>query len=73
MILSVALIRSFKGKFAEVILLERQVPRGFSFALAKVARRKLVQLNNARTLGDARQQAGSAERKSDGQTFDPHQ
>jgi proteic killer suppression protein len=46
------MIRSFKGKFAEAILLGRQVPRGFSFALAKVARRKLVQLNNARTLGD---------------------
>ena len=46
------MIRSFKGKFAESILRGREVPRGFSFALAKIARRKLVQLNNAGTLGD---------------------
>lgn len=41
------MIRSFKGKFAEAILREREVPKGFSVPLAKVARRKLVQLNNA--------------------------
>lgn len=46
------MIRSFKGKFAESILRGREVPRGFSFALAKIAHRKLVQLNNAGTLGD---------------------
>ena len=46
------MIRSFKGKLAEAILRGRQAPKGFSFALGKVARRKLVQLNNAGALGD---------------------
>jgi proteic killer suppression protein len=46
------MIRSFKGKLTQAILHGRQVPKGFSFALAKVARRKLVQLNNAGALGD---------------------
>jgi proteic killer suppression protein len=46
------MIRSFKGKFAEAILAERQIPKGFSPVLAKVARRKLVQLNNAVLLTD---------------------
>ena len=46
------MIRSFKGKFAEPILRGRMVPKGFSFALAKTVRRKLVQLNNAAALGD---------------------
>ena len=46
------MIRSFRGKFAEAILAHREVPKGFSTALAKVARRKLVQLNNAGALRD---------------------
>lgn len=46
------MIRSFKGRLAEAILLGRQAPKGFSFALAKIARRKLVQINNAGSLGD---------------------
>ena len=46
------MIRTFKGKLAEAILRGRQAPKGFSFAVAKVARRKLVQLNNAGVLGD---------------------
>ena len=46
------MIRGFRGKFAEAILLGREVPKGFSFAVAKVARRKLVQLNNAGALRD---------------------
>ena len=41
------MIRSFKGRFAEAILADREIPKGFSHALAKVARRKLIQLNNA--------------------------
>jgi len=45
-------IRSFKGKLAEMILRGRQVPKGFPTSFAKVARRKLVQLNNAGVLGD---------------------
>ena len=46
------MIRSFKGKFAEAILRQREAPKGFSFTLAKIARRKLVQLNNAGALHD---------------------
>jgi proteic killer suppression protein len=46
------MIRSFKGKIAESILLERAAPKGFSLPLAKIARRKLVQLNNAGALRD---------------------
>src|SRR5438132_1508522 len=46
------MIRSFKGKFAEIILLERKVPKGFPQTITKVARRKLVQLNNAAVLAD---------------------
>ena len=46
------MIRSFKGKFAEAIHRERRVPKGFPADIAKVARRKLVQVNNAARLGD---------------------
>ena len=46
------MIRSFKGQFAEAILAERRLPKGFPLSLAKVARRKLVQLNNAVVLND---------------------
>jgi toxin HigB-1 len=45
-------IRSFKGKFAEAILAERQIPKGFPPGIARAARRKLVQVNNAAVLGD---------------------
>jgi proteic killer suppression protein len=46
------MIRSFKGRYAEAILADRQIPKGFPQGLARVARRKLVQLNNAVALGD---------------------
>jgi len=46
------MIRSFKGRFAEAILAERQIPKCFTQSLAKVARRKLVQVNNAVVLND---------------------
>jgi proteic killer suppression protein len=46
------MIRSFKGKLAQAIHADREVPKGFSQALAKIARRKLVQLNNAGVLKD---------------------
>ncbi len=39
-------------RFAETILFGREAPKGLSLALAKIARRKLVQLNNAGALGD---------------------
>ena len=40
-------IRSFKGKFAESILLGRMVPKGFPANLARVARRKLIMVDSA--------------------------
>jgi proteic killer suppression protein len=46
------MIRSFKGAFAAAILRERRLPKGFPSGLAKVARRKLVQVTNAGTLQD---------------------
>jgi toxin HigB-1 len=46
------MIRSFRGALAELIFGQRRVPKGFPTDVAKVARRKLVQLNNATMLGD---------------------
>jgi toxin HigB-1 len=46
------MIRSFRGEFAELIHQGRRVPKGFPSNVARTARRKLVQLNNAATLGD---------------------
>ena len=46
------MIRSFRGPIAELILWQRRIPKGFPTDIVKVARRKLVQLNNARVLGD---------------------
>ena len=40
------MIRNFKGKFAEVILEGRRVPKGFPANLAKVARRKLIMVDS---------------------------
>ena len=45
------MIRSFRGALAELILHQRHAPKGFPTDIAKVARRKLVQINNA-VLGD---------------------
>ena len=46
------MIKSYRGALAELILQQRRVPKGFPTDIAKVARRKLVQLNNAAVLGD---------------------
>lgn len=46
------MIRSFKGKFAQAILAERRVPKGFPSDVAAVARRKLFQINAAGMLAD---------------------
>ena len=46
------MIKSFKGEFAETILLGRRVPKGLQSGIAKVARRKLVQLDGATALAD---------------------
>jgi proteic killer suppression protein len=45
-------IRSFKGQWAEMILSDRRIPKGFPTGFAKAARRKLIQLNHARSLND---------------------
>jgi hypothetical protein len=42
-----AMIRRFKGKFAEAILQGRTVPKGFPANLAKAARRKLIMVDAA--------------------------
>ena len=46
------MIKNFRGAFAELIFQQRRVPKGFPTDVAKVARRKLVQLNAAATLAD---------------------
>lgn len=46
------MIRSFRGALAELIHQQRRVPKGFPTDIAKVARRKLVQLDGAILLGD---------------------
>ena len=46
------MIRSFKGKFAQLILGERRTPKGFPSDLGGIARRKLVQLDAAAGLSD---------------------
>jgi proteic killer suppression protein len=46
------MIRSFKGKFARTLLVERRTPKGFPSDLGTVARRKLVQLDAAADLSD---------------------
>ena len=45
-------IKTFKGEWAKIILANRKVPKGFPAAIAKVARRKLVMINNAGALDD---------------------
>jgi proteic killer suppression protein len=46
------MIRSFRGTLAELIFQQRRVPKGFPTDIAKVARRKLVQLDGAILPGD---------------------
>lgn len=46
------MIGSFRGKAAEAILRDAPLPRGFPRDIARVARRKLIQLNAAEALGD---------------------
>ena len=46
------MIRSFKGAYAEAIHNRRAMPKGFPSDLVRVARRKLVMINNAATLQD---------------------
>jgi len=46
------MIRSFKGKFAQLILADRRMPKGFPSDLGGIARRKLIQLDAAAELSD---------------------
>jgi proteic killer suppression protein len=46
------MIKSFRGEFAWLVLRQRKVPKGFPERIAHVARRKLVQLDNAVQLRD---------------------
>ena len=46
------MIRSYRGGWAEAILSGRQIPKGFPADIAKVARRKLVQVDAAARLAD---------------------
>jgi proteic killer suppression protein len=46
------MIRGFRGRFAEVIFRQREVPKGFPSDVGPVARRKLIMLNNATVLSD---------------------
>ena len=46
------MIQSFHGSLAQLILNERRAPKGFATGLAKVARRKLIQLDGAAMLSD---------------------
>jgi proteic killer suppression protein len=52
-------IKGFRGKFAEAILRERTVPKGFPADLAAVARRKLVMIHNATRLTDLKSPPGN--------------
>jgi proteic killer suppression protein len=52
-------IKGFRGKFAETILRDRAVPKGFPADVAKVARRKLIMVNNAGALGDLKSPPGN--------------
>ncbi len=46
------MIRSFRGNWAEAILAGRKAPKGFPVSIAKVARRKLVQVDSAVMLSE---------------------
>jgi proteic killer suppression protein len=43
-------IKSFRGKYAEIILQGRQIPKGFPADIAKIARNKLIMIDAAAML-----------------------
>jgi toxin HigB-1 len=53
------MIKTFKGEWSEMILANRRVPKGFPTNIAKVARRKLVMINNAGALNDLKLPPGN--------------
>jgi proteic killer suppression protein len=52
-------IKTFKGELAQTIFAGRKVPKGFPANIAKVARRKLVMVNNAGALNDLKSPPGN--------------
>ena len=52
-------IKSFKGKFAESLLVNRSVPKGFPANLANAARRKLIMVDAATYLESLRSPPGN--------------
>ncbi len=53
------MIQSYRGEWARLIHEGRKAPKGMPPDIAKVARRKLVQLNNATMLQDLRSPPGN--------------
>lgn len=53
------MIKTFRGDWAQTILTGRRVPKGFPAAIAKIARRKLVMVNNADVLNDLKLPPGN--------------
>ena len=56
------MIKTFKGEWAQTIFAGRKVPKGFPANIAniaKIARRKLVMVNNAGVLNDLRLPPGN--------------
>ena len=53
------MIKSHRGKFAEEILKGRKIPKGFPADVAKIARRKLIMVNNATVLDDLKSPPGN--------------
>jgi proteic killer suppression protein len=52
-------IKTFRGAWAEMIFANRKVPKGFPTEIAKIARRKLVMVNNAGALSDLKMPPGN--------------
>jgi toxin HigB-1 len=52
-------IKSFKDPYAQAIFEQRDPGKGFPADLIRVARRKLVMINQARTLDDLRSPPGN--------------
>ena len=53
------MIKSYRGEWAKLILEGRKAPKGLPHAIAKVARRKLVQLAEATELRDLKSPPGN--------------
>jgi toxin HigB-1 len=52
-------IKTFKDEWAEMILANRKVPKGVPADIVKIARRKLIMVNNAGVLDDLKSPPGN--------------